>query len=912
LSGGAGSRLGPYEITANLGEGGMGEVYRATDSKLKREVAIKVLPAAFTQDKERLARFEREAQLLAQLNHPNIAHIYGMEASGDSHALVMELVEGPTLADRLAQGALPLDEALSIAKQIAEALEEAHEKGIVHRDLKPQNVKASIEGRAKVLDFGLAKAMEPAGSASSSPPSAADVARSPTLMNSPTLTAAHGTQLGVILGTAAYMAPEQARGGAVDKRADIWAFGVLLWEMLSGRRLFEGETVSDTLAGVLRAEIDLGSLPPATPPAIRHLLRRCLERNPKNRLHDIADARIALDEVLRGAGEEPGIAPASGVAAARRPGWVLPVALGAAAAIGFAAAWLLRGGGAARPPDLELALAIPAGYTIALDNHPGVTLSADGRRQVVTLLDDQGRTHLLVRDLARAEARILPGTENATAPVLAPDGEAVAFLLESGLQRMSLAGGPPMLLATTASEFRGATWSPDGYLYISSGTSAPLVRVPENGGPIQPVTELDPARRERTHRWPEALPDGSAVLFTSDTVESSEYYDDARIEAVRPATGERTVVLEGSSQARFLAPDHLLFARAGTIFAVRFDARQLKTAGTPVPLLQSVSTEVSSGAVRFATASSGAALWIPGELGKLRRQFVWVEPGGAATPVDLPVDRYLQLALAPDERRLVASIDAGASQDLWAVDLEQKRKSRLTFAGSPTDFVWSPDGSRVAYGVSTAESGLDMFWKLADGSAEAELLQHIDGEEFPSSFTPDGRALLFETQPPGRNSSDVARLDLASGRVEPVLSEPYAETFPVVSPDGRWLAYTSAESMDRTQIIVRRYPELTGKWQISLDGGIEPKWAPEGDALYFRAAGFLHRVSIDTRSGFVAGVPERVADGIARGPLGYTYAVARGGRVLVARDLDQVATPQQVNLALDLASRARRLTTPRR
>jgi len=401
------------------------------------------------------------------------------------------------------------------------------------------------------------------------------------------------------------------------------------------------------------------------------------------------------------------------------------------------------------------------------------------------------------------------------------------------------------------------------------------------------------------------------VLFTSDTVESSEYYDDARIEAVRPATGERTVVLEGSSQARFLAPDHLLFARAGTIFAVRFDARQLKTAGTPVPLLQSVSTEVSSGAVRFATASSGRRSGSRASSGSCgasssgwsRRRRDAGRPARGPLPAARP---------RADERRLVASIDAGASQDLWAVDLEQKRKSRLTFAGSPTDFVWSPDGSRVAYGVSTAESGLDMFWKLADGSAEAELLQHIDGEEFPSSFTPDGRALLFETQPPGRNSSDVARLDLASGRVEPVLSEPYAETFPVVSPDGRWLAYTSAESMDRTQIIVAALPGAhrqvadLARWRHRAQVGA-------GGRRPLLPGRRLPPPRVDRH-------PERLRGGGPRArrrrhrprPARYTYAVARGGRVLVAPRPGPGRDPAAGEPGPRPRLPARRLTTPRR
>jgi len=899
-----GDALAHYRIVSKLGEGGMGEVYRATDTKLKRQVAIKVLPAAFLEDKERLARFEREAQLLAQLQHPNIASIYGVEESAGSLALVMELVEGPTLAERLEHGPLPLHEALELARQIAEALEEAHGKGIIHRDLKPQNVKATVEGKVKVLDFGLAKAMDPAGAASGG--SASQLAASPTL----TLGA---TVQGMVLGTAAYMAPEQAKGMAVDKRADIWAFGVVLFEMLTGSRLFAGDSVPDTLAGVLRAEIDLSALPDDVPPAIRRLLRRCLERKPRERLHDIADARIVIDEVLRGVRDEPERGSVATIAdeAPRRPAWQLPVALVATAALGVAAGWLLRPANPPQLPALELALALPPGYTFARDNYPEVTISASGRRQVVTVLDEGGTSHLLLRDLEQAETRILTGTEGAAGPAISPDGESVAFVHDGSLWRVATAGGPPIALAALGNDYRGATWSPDGYIYFSAGTNEPVSRVAEAGGTVEKVTTLDTARQERTHRWPSALPDGSAVLFTSDTAESSEFYDDARIEAVRPATGERKVVLEGSSQATFLAPDHLLFARGGTLFTIGFDPRRLETTGTPVPLVHEVSTEVASGAVRFAVAASGAAIWVPGEAASELRKLEWIEADGSTMQLGFPEARYSQIALAPDGRRFVAALESGTAADLWVFDAEAKAKSRLTFSGSPTDVVWSPDGKRVAYAVSTAESGIDMFWKPADGSGEPELLVHLEGDQYPETFTPDGRAVLFENNPPGIDRTQIARLDLATRQVETVLDEPTNVLVPKLSPDGRWLAYISTASTTRADVMVRRYPEITGRWQVSLEGGVEPCWSPEGDALYFRNQGALYRVPVDTRQGFVAGTPQPVADRMVRGIEIGTYAVARGGRVLRALGSRAEQRSNQINLAFDLAARARALTSKR-
>ncbi|MCM2269938.1 MAG: serine/threonine-protein kinase, partial [Thermoanaerobaculia bacterium] len=560
----SGTRLGPYEITAKLGEGGMGEVWRAKDSQLGRDVALKVLPEEFTADAERAARFEREAKVLASLNHPNIAQIYGFEASGETRALVMELVEGPTLAERLEKGALPFDESLFIARQIAEALEEAHEKGIIHRDLKPQNVKASIEGKVKVLDFGLAKAMDPSGTASGSP-SASRLAASPTL----TLGA---TVQGMILGTAAYMAPEQARGTGVDARADIWAFGVVLYEMLSGRTTFAAETVPDTLAAVLTREIDWSALPETTPPAIRRLLRRCLERKPKNRLHHIADARIVIDEVLAGVSDPaaaPSVAPAA--AAPTRPRWLVPAVVAAALVVGLVAGrWLQARGTASSFRAIDVALAVPAGYALQTQDLVELTISPDGRRQVVGVLDAEGESHLLLRDLDETEPRLLPGTAGARSPFLSPDGRSVGFFIESELRRVALAGGPPLRIAGTVNALasRGATWSRDGFVYFLPDTATGLQRVRENGGAVETVTRPDAARQERTHRWPAVLADGSAVLFTSDTMASTEYYDDARIEAVRVATGERKVLVEGASQARFLPPDRLVFARQGALFAV--------------------------------------------------------------------------------------------------------------------------------------------------------------------------------------------------------------------------------------------------------------------------------------------------------------------------------------------------------
>ncbi len=907
-----GTKLGQFEITAKLGEGGMGEVYRATDTKLKREVAIKVLPAAFTEDRERLARFEREAQLLAQLQHPNIASIFGLEESDGTRALVMELVEGPTLAERLEQGPFSFNESLAVALQIAHALEEAHEKGIVHRDLKPQNIKASIGGKVKVLDFGLAKAMDSAAGSGA----AAELARSPTMLNSPTLTAAHGTQLGVILGTAAYMAPEQARGGAVDKRADIWAFGVVVYEMLTGRSLFAAETVSDTLAGVLKTEIDLARLPTATPPAIRRLLRRCLERNPKNRLHDIADARIVLDEVLSGRADLEGAAARTPAPVPRRlSGWSVAALAGVAVGSLVVAYVAGRLGSRGVPPQaVEIAQALPPELSLPLQELTEIAISPDGRFQALTVELEPGRTQLLLRDLSAAEPRLLPGTEGAHTPFFSPDGGSVGFFVGNELRRLPLGGGPSLSLAGTASvqATRGATWSRDGYVYFAPSTATGLMRVSENGGEAEPVTTLDTGRGERTHRWPAVLPDGGAVLFTCDTEATTEYYDDARIEAVRPATGERKVVLEGSSLARFLPPDRLIFARGGSLFAARFDPRRLELQSAPVAVAQSVASSISSGAVQMALAENGTLAWIPGGSQGSVRELIWIDPEGGERPVGLRRGIFAQVALSPDGRRAVLQESMPPDMSLWVSELERGTLSRLTFEGTAADPAWTPDGLRVAFAFSADGRRLPVLaWRRADGSSGAEDLLDLGAPVSAGSFTPDGRELVFERREPGRGQGVLWRLALDGGRETSPFAANEATSFHgEISPDGRWIAYTSLDS-GLMEVFLRPYPSGGGKWQVSSGGGSEPHWAGDSRALYFRNSGAIYRIEIDFAGGLALAAPRRVGATIFSGTLGKTYSVAPDGRLLTLRYPPESQQVRRVNLALAWGDRVERLLTKR-
>ena len=898
-----GTRLGPYEILSPLGVGGMGEVYRAKDTKLGREVAIKVLPQSLSADPERLARFEREARVLASLNHPHIASIYGMEESTSVKALVLELVEGLTLQDRIESGPIPVDEALAIGKQIAEALEIAHEKGIVHRDLKPANVKLDRDGQVKVLDFGLAKALDPLASTSS-----------PDISHSPTMSL--GTQSGMILGTAAYMSPEQARGKPVEKRADIWAFGAVLYETLTGKRLFAGETVSDTLAAVLRHEISFDALPPATPTSVRALLMRCLDRDPKNRLRDIGEARIALDGAGHPTADQTAApAPSMSPAPARfgRPASIGAVAL--ALVLGLAAGWLLRRPAPAAPgAGARWALAIPDGLTLSSEQGQ-LAISDDGRLQAAVIVDSARTSHILVRSVDQVEARVLPDTEGANFPFFSPDGKWIGFFRNQSILKIPSSGGPPIELAATATvtAARGGTWSRDGFIYFAPNVAVGLSRVSQNGGAVTAVTKLDFARDERTHRWPQALPDGSAVLFTCDTAASPEYYDDARIEAVRPSTGERRVILEGSSQARYGSGGRIVFARGGSLYSVAFDPHALATRGTPEVVVQGVATDVSSGAVQFALSSNGAAIWEPGGASVQYRPS-WIDPKGVETPIPIPPDPYNEAALSPDGKHVALTGGKGGTSDLWVADIERGTQTRLTVGNVIANPVWTPDGARIAY-VIRVHGQEDRQWRLAwrpaDGSRDAETLLESERQISPSDFTPDGRKLLYSVlqngklgSPTGENSgADIYTLSLTGERrSELLLHDSFGKRDAVVSPDGRWLAYISNEGGENS-IFVRPFPSGDGRWQISSGLAFEPRWGRDQKEIFFRSVSTLYRVPIDTRSGFSAGKPEPIIDRVTTAGVVHSYSQGPDGRIFTPRSPEGRGASRTIDLDLGFADR---------
>ncbi|MEZ5331875.1 MAG: protein kinase [Thermoanaerobaculia bacterium] len=850
----AGSRLGSYEITAKLGEGGMGEVYRARDGKLERDVAIKVLPAGFTEDAERLARFEREAKLLAQLHHPHVASIFGLEESAGVRALVMELVEGPTLAERLAGGALPLEEALGIARQIAEALEEAHGKGIVHRDLKPQNVKAPVDGPVKVLDFGLAKALDPVGSASGSP-SASQLAASPTL----TLGA---TVQGVLLGTAAYMAPEQAKGAAVDKRADIWAFGVLLWEMLTGGRLFEGDSAAETLAGVLKTEIDLGALPEETPAAIRRLLRRCLERQPKNRLHDIADARIVLDEVLSGrSGEaaERAVAPEAAGAAWRR---ALPWALAVLALAVALAAWL-TGGRSAPPAVLRVDVGAPAGTRFHFQGDFGApaVLSPDGSTVAFGAVGEEKRTYLWVRSLVTGEARRLEGTAGAAAPFFAPDGSSVGFFADGKMQIVPVAGGGTPRRVADAPNGRGGAWLPDGTIVFAPDFRAPLYRIRSTGGKPEPLTAIDP-QRHSSHRWPVAADGGEAVVYLAANHEGMKQ-SEVELRWVR-LDGSDDHAVTPSRANGVVAGGHLLFLREGTLLAQPLDERRGVLTGEPFVLAQDPLFDASTWRATF-TASATRLLYSPA--GQASGSHLSLFDRAGRPLEDLTEDAFWgDVSLSPDGLRLVASRDQPA--DLWMLDLERHTTARFTFGeGDEWSAVWSPDGRWVYYAQTDPEGGPDRIVRRAangGGAAEVVLESQPGVALVVTDVTPDGRILLVQTgEIPFVVHADLGWFDLENpAGIVPWLQEAAVERDGRFSPDGRWVVYDRDDGSGY-QVYVRPWAggeaQSGERWQLSTDGGFLPRWSADGsEIVYLEPSLNLSRVAVseDGRGGLRFGPPE--------------------------------------------------------
>jgi Tol biopolymer transport system component len=848
-----GKTLGHYRIVEKLGAGGMGVVYRAEDKTLDRQVAIKVLPDAFTGDPERLARFEREAKLLASLNHPNIAAIYGLEEAEGKRFLVLELVEGQTLAERLHKGPLPLDDTLETCRQIVEGMEAAHEKGVVHRDLKPANIKITPEGKVKILDFGLAKAYQKEGSV-------------PDLSKSPTLTD-EITRPGVILGTAAYMSPEQAKGKTVDKRADIWAFGCVLFECLAGEGAFQGETITEIVAAILKSEPDWSQLPKDTPVLVRSLLRRCLQKDPSLRLRDVGDARIEIEESL---GQ-----PTEVVSGSRRffLGW-----LAAGAAVILLAGLLIditvRKATQPAPsfPVVRAVIKLEPGQWLdgmrGRFEHPSrsaVAMSKDGRFIVYSAVKEnpgpQDKPHLYLRRTDQWEAKPIAGTEGGMNPFLSPDDRWVGFwageLWAGKLMKVAIDGGVPVPLCDAQLLF-GASWASDNSIIFTHATDSGLFKVSAEGGECESLTTPDKTKDEFSHRLPHCLPDGKGVLFT---VMREPFDLQPRIAWLDLKTRKWRVLMGDAADARYVPTGHLVFLRQGTLMVVPFDLARHEVTGQPVPAIANVMQTLNatgapynSAAGQFSISDSGWLVYTEGGiLPDQQNSLVWVDHKGGAEPIASIKAPFFVPRLSPDGQR-IAYITIGRESGVWVYDLNRGTASRLTGEGKANFVTWTPDGKRVAF--AWCKSGLpNLYWQPADGSSAMERLATSDHYQAPGSWSPDGATLAFVEEHPD-TFYDTLLLDLRSRHVTPFLNSRANERWPEFSPDGRWMAYESNES-GHGEVYVRPYPGPGGNWLISQDRGIEPLWARDGKQLFYRQWDHEQVWVVDVRTdgGFSASKP---------------------------------------------------------
>ena len=876
-----GKTIGPYQVVAKLGEGGMGEVYRAHDARLNRGIALKVLPDLVALDPERIARFRREAQLLAALSHPGIAAIHGFEEANGVHALVLELVEGPTLGERIERGPIPLEETLPIALQIAEALEAAHDVGIIHRDLKPANIKVTDEGVVKVLDFGLAKALD-----SDPARSAVDVSQSPTL------TAA--TAMGVILGTAAYMAPEQARGKAVDRRADIWAFGCVLYEMLTGRRAFEGEAVTDTMAAILRAEPDWMALPPSTPRAIRRLLLRCLAKDRRDRLQAIGDARLEIKEALTARDEiVPGAALPSQLSATRR---ALPLA--AAAVVGAllagAVVWMLKPSAPAIEPRVTRSLLglhpfdrrPGAGSEARRPDRTAIALSPDGRTLVIRAATPEGQ-QLFVRQLDTLDATPLAGTEQAENPFFSSDGAWVAFRRGAELKKIAIGGGVPITIARVpglgaAPPIFGATWEGNTIVF---GTAEGIWQVDAGGGEPRQLTA--PSADEYRRTLPHLLPGGRALLYTRTV--TALRWKDAQVVVRVLDTGDEKVLIENGADARYATSGHVVFLRAGTLMAAPFDVRALELTGRPVELVNGVMQAINTGnsnddtgAAQVAMSADGTIVYATGgPVPPFMRTLAWVDRDGGVEPIKLPDREYSTPRIAPDGRRIAMTIGPDSERRVWVHDLQRGGLSAVT---STDDFafynIWSRDGQRLAFAVESSHIAM----RSADGAGVAERLHTSETYAAPSSWSSDGRLLAFVEGHPV-TSADIWIQDLSDPKQprRPFLQTAASETYPEFSPDGRWIAYTSNQS-GTDEVYLQPYPGPGSRVQVSTNGGRAPAWGRNGAEIYYWQSGMMAVTARPTSTGLTVDAPRKLFAGrfSMTGPVrGYDVA-PDGNRFLMA------------------------------
>ena len=852
-----GTRLGAYEVVSAIGAGGMGEVYKARDTKLGRDVAVKILSGLFASDAERLARFVREAQTLASLNHPNIAAIFGVEDSSGVRALVMEFVEGEDLSVRITKGPLPLDEVLAVANQIADALAVANGQGIIHRDLKPANIKIRPDGTVKVLDFGLAKAVESVAGGSS------------VLSQSPTITTPAMTGIGMVLGTAAYMSPEQARGRPVDKRTDVWAFGCVLYEMLTGRRPFDGEDVSLTLASVMMKDPDWTALPAGLPSNIRTVLTRCLEKDRHKRLSDIAVAQFLMNEAPARA-EHPVAAIARPMHASIAQRLVVSAAVVAALAAAVGATWWSTRPAAQQP--VRFTITPPSTLPLTIQGFQrDIAITPDGR-QIVYRVGPPGTTgtQLAVRSLDQLDARVLPGISGIRAPFISPDGHWIGFFGGSGgeLKKVSILGGPPITLCRYSGNPFEASWGPDDTIFFAtSDTSTGLMSVGAAGGEPKVLTTPDLQHGENDHVMPFVLPGGRAVLFTITA--RGQPIENSQIAVLDLKTGQKKTLIRGGSDARYVDTGHIVYAAAGTLRAVRFDLGRLEVTSDPVPVVEKLTMSGTTGTADYVLSQNGTLVYVPGGIGGgLIRRLAWVDRQGHAEEIKSPPRAYSIPRISPDNTRLAIDI-RDQENDIWVWDLKRETLARVTFDQGADHFpVWTPDSRRIIF-ASSRGGPENLYEQAADNTGVIERLTNSPNQQVPQSISPDGNFLLFTEFVP-RTQQDIRMLTLAtkSGSAssaerpaKSLVATNFIEVNPEISPDGRWMAYQSSES-GTNQVYVRPFPQVdSGRWQISTEIGVKPVWSSTGRELFYATEGALMSVTVQTTgSQFSAGNAVKLFD----------------------------------------------------
>ena len=881
-----GKTLSHYEIQDQLGAGGMGEVYRARDMKLGRSVAVKVLPAAFASDPDRISRFEREAKLLASLNHPNIAALHGMDVFDGTHFLVMELIEGETLADRMVRGRIPIDDALGIAHQIAEALEAAHEKGIVHRDLKPANVKIAPDDTVKVLDFGLAKALENAPATT-------------TLANSPTLSVA-ATQAGVILGTAAYMSPEQAKGFPVDARSDIFSFGCVLYEMLTGKQPFHGETAAEVMASVLVRDTDWSALPANLNPRVTELLRRCLEKNPKRRWQAAGDLRAELESLVAIGGS----AVVASAAAPTRNYWKAAALFSFLGMIGLAMAAVAL----YRPPVerqvIRFSVSLPDKTNLA-NPFAGAVLSPDGRHVAFVARSENGRNQLWIHALDSLTARLVPDTDGVVPLIFwSPDSRSVAFVTQNKLRRVQINGGGIQSICDVQA-LVGGTWNANGVIVFAQDFGGPLYRVPANGGSPIAVTKLD---GHANHRLPQFLPDGRRFLYLAVGGEMPE------ILVGDLESSETKRLFTADTAATFVEPGLLLFVRQGVLLAQQFDTRSLETVGEPRPIAEPVAYNPGGpnvGLSGFSVSNTGVLAYRTGGSQLIESvRLMWMDRSGKELEQVGEPGPYRGVELSPDERRLAVHRHDGTGGDLWVFERQRPAPLRLTFDASQENSspLWSQDGKTIAF--ASLRGGMwGIYQKPADGAGEEQLLFQTKLQIMPKAWSPDGKVIVFWQRD---TSFDLWTLPLGGERKpQPFLNSRFAESHGQVSPNGKWISYNSNET-GRPEIHVRPFPSGPGQWQVSTSGGVFSRWRADGKELYYLTSasrGKLMAIEIkDAGGSFEYGTATELFDSQyenynhANGGNWHTYAVTRDGqRFLIPRPLETaaIATGTSFNVVLN-------------